>query len=87
MESVFNIVSEKLIDVSSVDYESTEGFFFHTTVGGVIKYVPIGNKDSGDGIITKTFSASDTYNIPIEAKKIYSADTTATGIYVGFGRR
>lgn len=87
MESVFNIVSEKLIDVSTTNYESTEGFFFHTTVGGAIKYVPVGNKDSGDGIITKTFVASDTYNIPIEVKKIYADGTTATGIYVGTGRR
>lgn len=87
MESVFNIISEKLIDVSSVDYESNEGFFFHTIDGGAIKYVPVGNIDSGTGIITKTFLPSDTFNIPIEVKKIYADGTTATNIYVGIGRR
>ena len=83
MESGFNIIKEALIDVSTVDYEDAHGFFFHTTVGGDIKYVPLGNTDAGAGIITKTFEASDSFNVTTIAKKIYSADTTATGIYVG----
>ena len=74
-----NIVSDRLIDVSAVDYEDGSGFFFHATGAGDIKYLA-----ANDAIaVTKTFAASETYNNPILAKKIFSSGTTATGIYVG----
>lgn len=86
MESGFNIIEEYLIDVSENDFsDSIRGFFFHTTVGGVIKYLPLGNKADANAI-TKTFEASESYNNTIIAKKIFSADTTATGIYIGYQR-
>ena len=83
------IIKEKLIDVSSLDYVNEEGFFFHTTAGGIIKYCA---KNDPDGVspqavdvnaMTKTFNASDVFNNPVMARKIFSATTTATGIYIG----
>jgi len=80
-----NINREVLIDtiLTSTDYEDKQGFFFHTTVGGAIKYLPKLNGDSET--ITKTFEASDIYNNCVEARKIFKTDTAATGIYVGKG--
>jgi hypothetical protein len=80
-----NIMRKILIDpqLEIGDYINEQGFFFHTTGGGIIKYVPIGNAD--DEIITITFEASDHHNVPDLTKRIIADGTTATGIYVGWG--
>jgi hypothetical protein len=83
MDSKANILSEKLISLASTDYTNEKGFFFHTTAGGAIKYCAKNDPDAG--AVTKTFAASETFNNPILARKIFKTGTDATGIYVGFG--
>jgi hypothetical protein len=87
MESGFNIIEEHAIDVSEIDYieANPQGCFFHATVGGDIKYLPLGNK-SDDEAVTKTFEASESYNNTVIVKKIFSLGTTASGIYIGYKR-
>lgn len=83
IEAKANILHEALIDVSSADYVNEEGFFFHTTVGGAIKYCA--KNDADAAAVTKTFSASDVFNNPVVARKIFHTGTDATGIYIGTG--
>ena len=85
MESGFNIIEEHLIDteLADADFVSSRGFFFHSTVGGVVKYLPLGNTTEA---ITKTIEASDDFNRCTQCKRIYKVDTTATGIYIGYPR-
>jgi len=85
MNSAFNIIEEHLIDVSEHDFESDVPFFFHTTTGGDVTYVPWGNKTTDDAI-TKTIEASDDFNRITQCRKIIAATTSATGIYVGYPR-
>jgi len=87
MESGFNIIEEYAIDVSENDYVETnpQGCFFHATVGGNIKYLPLGNKNDSDAV-TKTFEASESYNNTVIVKKIFSSGTTASGIFIGYKR-
>jgi hypothetical protein len=77
----FNIVSEKSIDVSSNNYTDESGFFFHATGAGNIKYCALNDADAN--AVTKAFAASETFNNPIKARKIFASGTTATGLYVG----
>ena len=83
IEGKTTIVHEQLISLASVDFAFTngEGFFFHSTDGGAIKYTPF--NDINANAVTKTFNASDVYNNPVLAKKIFKTGTTATVIYVG----
>jgi hypothetical protein len=81
-----NIVHEQLIDSvlsggSDFALTNSEPFFFHTTVGGAIKYTPANDTDAN--AVTKTLNASDIYNSPVMAKKIFHTGTTATGVWIG----
>lgn len=86
-----NIVREKAVSVASADYvtESSLGFFFRATTGGVITYIPVNNQDSEP--ITKTIEASVLFNDPVIARKIIAEVETspaisyASGIHVGYG--
>jgi len=78
-----NIVEEALIDVSAENYTNEDGFFIRSNVGGVIKYIPINNLDTE--VITKTIDASAIFNDPVVCRKVISAGTVATEIYVGMG--
>jgi len=77
----FNIVNDKAISLASIDYTDESGFFFHCTGDGNIKYCAMDNTDAE--AVTKAFTASETFNNPIFARKIFKIGTTATGIYVG----
>lgn len=85
IEGKNNIVTKKLIDVSEADFTDEEGFFFHTTVGGAVKYCCI--NDADEDAVTITFDASDTFINCEVWRKIFSSGTTATGIYIGKGIR
>lgn len=75
------ITWQKLIDVSTADHEDAQGFFFRCTGAGNIKYTLFENADTE--AVTGAFDASPKFADPLFAKKIFSADTTATGIYIG----
>ena len=77
------IAHEKLISLASTDYTDEGGFYFHTVDGGVIKYCAI--EDADANYVSKTFNASDVYNNPVIARKIFKVGTTATNIYAGVG--
>ncbi len=47
-----NIVREKPVDVSAVDFSDDQPFFIRANTGGVITYVPWGNEDNE--AVTKT---------------------------------
>jgi hypothetical protein len=88
MVPITNITFERLITTGSpstlaVDYVDKQGFFFRAAGAGNIKYDPVGNDDGAS--ITKTVTASATFNDPVIAKKIYAVGTTATLIYIGKG--
>lgn len=84
-EAKLAIVHEEAVSLASTDFTDEEGFYFHTTAGGAIKYCALNDADGA--AVTKTFDASDTYNIPIIARKIFKTGTDATGIYAGKGVR
>lgn len=75
------IVHEKLISLASTDYTNEDGFFFHTVDGGIIKYCAKNDVDAN--YVTKTFNASDVFNNPVMARKIFKTGTSATNIYIG----
>ncbi len=75
------VVMEKLIDLTSEDYEDKAGFFIRSADGGDIKYLPVLN----DEPITKTIEGSAIFFDPVLVKKIFKDGTTATNIYVGYG--
>jgi hypothetical protein len=81
LEAKQNIVHEEAVDLSSTDFVDEEGFFFHTTAGGNIKYCA--KNDTDAAAVTKTFDATDSYTRPVMARKIFKTGTTATGIYAG----
>ena len=81
LEGKTTIIHEELIDLSSVDFTDEEGFFFHCTTGGAIKYCAF--KDADADFVTKTFDASDSYIRPVFARKIFKTGTAASGIYAG----
>jgi hypothetical protein len=89
MDSKGNIIWEKLIDTDLVSgnysADGNDFFFFHTTAGGAISYQPIDNLDT-DIAITKTFNASDVFNVNVATKRIFKIGTSATGIYIGRAR-
>lgn len=84
LEGKSTIVHEELISLASTDFVDELGFFFHSTAGGDIKYCAFNDKADG-AAVTKTFTASDTYNSPVLARKIFKTGTNATGIYAGKG--
>ena len=81
-----NILREVAVDVSSVDYESTEPFFIRSGAGDIC-YLPWLNDGdvSPAESVTKTVEAQVYFIDPVLCKKIYKTGTSATGIYVGFG--
>ena len=85
-----NIIRELLIDVSKVDYTDEFGFFIRTGDGseqsgdGDIEYCPVGNKTDAQSI-TKTVTGSAYFIDPVRCRKIISAGTTATPVYIGYG--
>jgi hypothetical protein len=76
-----HIIREKLIDVSSVDFENNQGFFFRSKDGGDIAYVPF---DQDESVII-TVDADEYFNDCRLAKKILKTGTSATNIYIGQG--
>ena len=76
-----HIIREKLIDVSSVDFENNQGFFFRSKDGGAIAYVPF---DQDESVII-TVDADEYFNDCRLAKKILKTGTSATNIYIGQG--
>ena len=84
-EGKTTIVHEALISLASIDYTDETGFFFHTVDGGVIKYCPLNCANAN--YVTKTFAASETFNNPVLARKIFKTGTNATNIYIGKGTK
>jgi hypothetical protein len=81
--SMGNITRQKLIDLSSIDFEDKDGFFFRCQTAGNIKYCAWNDTD---GLaVTDAFDASSKFDNPIICRKIFKTGTTATGIYVGYG--
>ena len=78
-----NIVREKLVDVSSLNYTDESGFFVRVGGDGNLSYVPINNEY--DQVITKAVEASAIFNDPVMVKRIVAATTTASNVYVGYG--
>lgn len=72
---------QKLISLTSTDYVDEQGFFFRCTGAGNIKYTLVNNADAE--AVTEAFDASNKFDAPLFAKKIFKSGTTATGIYVG----
>ena len=72
---------EVAIDVSSADFEDINGFYIRSGAGN-IKYCAVGNEDSE--AVTKTVEAQVYFVDPVLCRKIFSAGTTATGIYIGY---
>lgn len=79
MQGIINF--QQSIDVSSLDYEDNQGFFFRCTTAGNIKYVAMNNADAQ--ALTEAFDASVKFDNPILARKIFSSGTTASGIIIG----
>jgi hypothetical protein len=84
MDAKGNILHEELISLASTDYVDEEGFFFHATTGGPVKYCALSDK-SDAAAVTKTFASPDIYNNPVLVRKIFKTGTSATGIYAGKG--
>jgi len=82
LEAKQNIVHEEAVSLASADFIDEEGFFFHCTTGGDIKYCAFNDKADA-AAVTKTFAASDSYSNPVRVRKIFKVGTTATGIYAG----
>lgn len=80
---VLMITHKELIDVSESDYTNENGFFFHVTGKGAVKYCLLNDADAA--AVTITFSAQETFVLPELCRKIFSSGTTATGIYIGTG--
>jgi hypothetical protein len=77
-----NIYRSVPVDVSANDFTDENGFFIRSAAGDIC-YCPMGNEDSEP--ITKTVEAKVYFEDPEMCRKIFSAGTTATGIYVGYG--
>lgn len=78
------ITHQVTIDVSEEDYVNENGFYFHCTTAGDVKYCAYDDKDDADAV-TKTFEARATFTDiePVFCRKIFSSGTTASGIIVG----
>lgn len=78
-----NIISQKLIDVSSVDFTDENGFFFRCQTAGNIKHCAL--NDTDNLAVIDTFDASPKFDNPEVCRKIFKTGTTAALIYVGYG--
>ena len=78
------ITHQLSIDVSEEDYVNENGFYFHATTAGNVKYCAFDDKDDGQAQ-TKTFEAQASFKDaePVFCRKIFSSGTTASGIVVG----
>jgi len=82
-QAVLMITHVASINVSVADYTNENGFFFHATGAGNVKFCALNDADAA--AVTITFSAQETFQVPILCRKIFASGTTATGIYIGTG--
>lgn len=78
-----NIISQKLINVSLVDYVDENGFFFRCQGAGNIKHCAL--NDADNLAVIDAFDASPKFDNPEVCRKIFHTGTTATLIYIGQG--
>lgn len=83
MSSRGNITKVVAVSLAATDFTSSQPFFIRSAVGGVVKYLPVGNAENSP--ITKTIDASAVFQDPELCKKIFRTGTSATEIYAGFG--
>jgi hypothetical protein len=82
LEGKTTIVHQELISLASVDYVKEGGFFFRTKDGGTITYCLYEDKNDNQAI-QDTFNASEKFDNPAFARKIFKSGTAATNIIIG----